>query len=71
MSGESLAAIVVLPRIDVATRRIRKQIAGLSQERAVTASVVEQAPAGVGLDRKRLRWLQATIALREKICSRA
>ena len=50
MRGEALAAILVLPRIDVAARRIRKQIADLRQERAVTASVVEQAPAGVRLD---------------------
>jgi hypothetical protein len=50
MRGEALAAILVLPRIDVAARRIRKQIADLGKEGAVTASVVEQAAAGVGLD---------------------
>ena len=62
MRGEALAAVVVLPPIDVATRRIRKQIANLGQERAVTASVVEQAPAGVRLDNFACKAEAATMA---------
>jgi hypothetical protein len=44
---ESLAAVVVLTRIDIRTHRVWKQVNHLSEKGTVATSVIEQAATGV------------------------